>query len=83
MIIAYELNDAFDDAAPPANAPPISMAWHHDAFGEEDTAVLLVKAAGQARIVAGPPGAELRLEYLDDGGEGYYRFLLDVVIRRH
>lgn len=78
LIVARELHDAFDGAAPSAHAPPIGMAWHHGAVGEEDPAVLLVKAAQQAGLLAGPPGAELRLEYLDDGGEGYYRFLLDV-----
>jgi len=65
--------DEYDDL------PSVGPAWNPlEEPGGEDDVFLLVRAAQEAGVLSGPPGAELDFEFTDDTDGGYYRFLLEL-----
>ncbi|MDT0307240.1 hypothetical protein RM780_09720 [Streptomyces sp. DSM 44917] len=80
LIVCRELQEAFADsgASLSAASPPIDMAWRPAKVGEEDTAVLLIRAAQAEGVLCGPHGEVLDAEFVDDGDLGYFRFFLHV-----
>ncbi|MDT0318539.1 hypothetical protein [Streptomyces millisiae] len=81
LIVAYELR-TFDgrDSMLAVTTAPIAMDWRCGTVGEEDTVVLLVRAAQTAGVITGPPGMSLTAEFVDDGDQGYYRFFLHALV---
>ncbi|MEU6379258.1 hypothetical protein [Streptomyces sp. NPDC046909] len=62
-----------------ADSPPIGMAWRPTDPGEEDGAFLLVRTAQAAGLVTSTEGMTITFEFIDDGDEGVFRWLLDVI----
>ncbi|WP_159037117.1 hypothetical protein [Streptomyces specialis] len=54
-------------------------AWSPAKVGEEDTAVLLIRAAQTEGILSGPQGEVVDAEFVDDGDVGYFRFFLHLI----
>ncbi|MDF2258358.1 hypothetical protein [Streptantibioticus ferralitis] len=80
LIVAYEIGEDFGASSPmvSAHTPPLKMAWTPQDPGEEDSVHLLIRAAQTDGVVTGPQAVNLKFEYVDDGDEGYYRFLLHI-----
>ncbi|MGA5506894.1 hypothetical protein [Streptomyces umbrinus] len=81
LVVAYEVDASFggDACAHSADSPPIGMAWDPRQLGEEDGVFLLVKAAQGAGMIGKPEEMTVTFEYVEDGGDGVYRWLLDIV----
>jgi hypothetical protein len=80
LVVAYEVDASFggDVSVHSADSPPIGMAWNPRQPGEEDGAYLLAKAAQTAGVVGKPEEMTITFDFVDDGGEGVYRWLLDI-----
>lgn len=79
LVVAHEVAEALGELTlGHAHSPPIGMTWNPADIGEEDTVHLLVRAAQHAGVITRPNHAELAFEYIDDGDDGRYRWLLDL-----
>jgi hypothetical protein len=80
LIIRWEVGETLDTdgAAWRPQDPPIGLAWAPHDPGQEDTVFLLVRAAQGSDYATGPQGASVGFEYIDDGDDGVYRWLLDI-----
>lgn len=80
LVVAYEVDASFggDVFEYSADSPPIGMAWDPRQPGEEDGVTLLVKAAQAAGVIGSPEEMTITFEFVDDGDEGVYRWLLDI-----
>ncbi|BCL28511.1 hypothetical protein ACFFS2_30765 [Streptomyces aurantiacus] len=81
LVVAYEVDASFggDVSEYSTDSPPIGMAWDPRQPGEEDGVSLLVKAAQTAGVIGNPGETTITFEFVDDGDEGVYRWLLDIV----
>ncbi|WP_405956932.1 hypothetical protein [Streptomyces phaeochromogenes] len=81
LVVAYEVDASFggDASVHSADSPPIGMAWDPQQLGEEDGVSLLVKAAQGTGMVGRPEGMTVTFEFVGDGDEGVYRWLLDIL----
>ncbi|MFF7987755.1 hypothetical protein ACFZDK_53495 [Streptomyces sp. NPDC007901] len=81
LVVTYEVDASFGGAvsALRADSPPIGMAWDPRQPGQEDGVSLLVKAAQAAGMVGKPEEMTITFEFVDDGDEGVYCWLLDIV----
>lgn len=80
LVVAYEVDASFggDVSECSADSPPLGMAWDPRQPGEEDGVTLLVKAAQAAGVIGNPEEMTITFEFVDDGDEGVYRWLLDI-----
>lgn len=81
LITAYELADMIGDADGPASVsmPQIGMDWRPREPGQEDAVASLVRCAqDQAGILVPAENTEVALEFVDDGDDWSYRFMLHV-----
>lgn len=79
LVVAHELAEGLGEPpTPDRGQPPIGMTWTPTAIGEEDSVHLLVRAAQEAGVITKPSHSGLDFEYIDDGGQGRYRWLLDL-----
>lgn len=76
VVVANELGECDPDPPTDAGVPPVTMTWRPRDVGEEDGTFLLVRGAQETGVLHGPPGADLDFEYIDDGDDGYYRYIL-------
>ncbi|MFC4463993.1 hypothetical protein ACFPH6_05350 [Streptomyces xiangluensis] len=81
LVVAYEVDASFggDVSARGADSSPIGMVWDPRQPGGEDGVSLLVTAAQGAGMVGKPEEMTITFEFVDDGDEGVYRWLLDIV----
>lgn len=81
LVVAHEIDVGFGERSPmrSADIPPIGMAWRPMDLGEEDGAFLLVRAAQEAGLITSTERMTIAFEFIDDGDEGVFRWLLDVV----
>lgn len=81
LVVAHEIDVGFGERSSmrSADSPPIGMAWRPTDPGEEDGAFLLVRAAQAAGLVTSTEAMTITFEFIDDGDEGVFRWLLDVV----
>lgn len=81
LVVAHEIDTSFGETGTiqSADSPPIGMAWRPADPGEEDGAFLLVRAAQEAGLLTGAEGMTITFEFVDDGDEGFFRWLLDIV----
>lgn len=73
-IEAREMGDLYDPVA--TDLPPIGMGWQPQDVGEEDTTFLLIRGAREAGVLITPAHMELNFEFIDDGDNGCFRYLL-------
>lgn len=80
LVVAYEVDASFggDVSGYSADSPRIGMAWDPRQPGEEDGVPLLVKAAQAAGVIGSPEEMTITFEFVDDGDEGVFRWLLDI-----
>jgi len=80
LVVAYEVDVSFggDRFLVSPDSPLIGMAWSPREPGEEDGAFLLVNGAQAARVIDKPKEMTITFEFVDDGAEGVYRWLLDI-----
>jgi hypothetical protein len=81
LITAYELADVNGDADGSASVsmPQIGMDWRPREPGQEDAVASLVCCAQvQPGILVSAENAEVAMEFVDDGDDWSYRFLLHV-----
>lgn len=80
LVVAYEVDASFggDVSEHSADSPPIGMAWDPWQPGEEDGVSLLLKAAQPVGVIGNPEEMTITFEFVDDGDEGVYRWLLDI-----
>ncbi len=80
LVVAYEVDVSFggDSVLVSPDSPLIGMAWSPRQTGEEDGAFLLVKGAQAVRVIDKPTEMTITFEFVDDGNEGIYRWLLDI-----
>jgi hypothetical protein len=81
LVVAHEVGIGFGDESPvpSADSPPIAMVWRPRDPGEEDSVFLLIRAAQDAGVVTSPEETIISFEFIDDGDEGVFRWLLDIV----
>ncbi|MFF4503017.1 hypothetical protein [Streptomyces sp. NPDC001401] len=81
LVVAHEIDMSFGEMGSErsADSPPIGMAWRPMDPGEEDSVFLLVRAAQEVGVVAGSEEMTITFEFIDDGDQGVFRWLLDVV----
>ena len=80
LVVAYEVDASFggDSVLVSPDSPLIGMAWSLRQPGEEDGAFLLVKGAQAVRVIDKPKEMTIAFEFVDDGDEGAYRWLLNI-----
>ncbi|MFJ6901546.1 hypothetical protein [Streptomyces hokutonensis] len=80
LVVAYEVDVSFggDSVLVSPDSPLIGMAWSPREPGEEDGAFLLVKGAQAAQVIGKPKEMTVTFEFVGDGEEGVYRWLLDI-----
>ncbi|MFB9834838.1 hypothetical protein [Actinoallomurus acaciae] len=81
LITAYELAAMNGDPGGPASVslPQIGMDWRPREPGQEDAVASLVRCAqDQAGILVPAADTEVALEFVDDGDDWSYRFILHV-----
>lgn len=80
LIVAWELCEApqADVDAWNPQAPTIDLAWEPRDPGQEEAVYLLVRAAQLAGALTTPDGLSVEFEYVDDGDEGSYRWLVSI-----
>jgi hypothetical protein len=80
LVVAYEVDASFggDSVLVSPDSLLIGMAWSPRQPGEEDAAFLLVKGAQAVRVIDKPKEMTITFEFVDDGNEGIYRWLLDI-----
>jgi hypothetical protein len=80
LIVAWEVCESSPggDYGWSPKSPTIDLAWEPREAGQEDSVYLLVGAAQQDGILNRPDGAAIEFEYLDDGLDGAYRWLLKI-----
>lgn len=81
LVMAYELAEMNGGADDPVavSMPQIGMDWHPREPGQEDAVASLVRCAQvQTGILVPAENAEVALEFVDDGDDWSYRFLLHV-----
>jgi hypothetical protein len=79
LIVAWEVRESstVDPGAWDQQAPTIDLSWEPRDPGQEDSVYLLVGAAQQDGVLAAPTtGATVEFEYVDDGQDGSFRWLL-------
>ncbi|MER7877733.1 hypothetical protein ABTY63_30030 [Streptomyces solisilvae] len=82
LLIAHEMGIGFGEKNPVGDvgSPPIGMAWRPTDPGEEDGVFLLVRAAQTAHVLTAPDEMILDYEFIDDGDECLFRWLLDITL---
>ncbi|MCT9084847.1 hypothetical protein, partial [Streptomyces fulvoviolaceus] len=78
LVVAHEIDASFGASSftRSADFPPIGMAWKPTDPGEEDGASLLIRAAQEAGLVTSTDAMTITFEFIDDGDEGLFRWLL-------
>lgn len=81
LIMTYELADLHTSHYLPASTamPQLGMDWQPREPGQEDTIASLVRCAqNQSGILVPAENAEVAIEFVDDGDDWSYHFLLHV-----
>jgi hypothetical protein len=81
LIVTYELADlnTSHDLSVPTSIPQIGMDWQPREPGQEDTIASLVRCAqDQPGILTSAEETEVSIEFVDDGDDWSYHFLLHV-----
>jgi hypothetical protein len=80
LILAFELTDVDPgaDGSAAGPMPPIGMDWSPREPGQEDAVASLVRCAQAQKVLVSARNTEVALEFVDDGDDWSYRFLLHV-----
>jgi hypothetical protein len=84
LIVAWEVQESGEAAALVWSSamPSIGLVWEPRAPGQEESVYLLIRAVQDLGILSRPVGMTIDFEYVDDGDDGQYRWLLDIVSPR-
>lgn len=81
IIVAHELSDLENsvDSEQPGPLPQLDLAWQPREPGQEDAISSLIhRAHHQPDVLTRPENAETAIEFVDDGDDWAYRFLLRI-----
>ena len=81
LIVAYELADLDASMSLPVakSAPQLGMDWRPREPGQEDVvSALICQAQRQPGVLTHPENAEVSIEFVDDGDDWCYHFLLHI-----
>jgi hypothetical protein len=81
IIVAHELSDLENGANSEQSRPlpQLGLAWQPREPGQEDVISSLIHCAHhQPGVLTRPGNAEIAIEFVDDGNDWAYRFLLEI-----
>lgn len=80
LVMAYELTCLDNGINRPTLEPPpqLSLDWRPREPGQEDTTAALIRQAHHQGVFARPEHAGVAIQFVDDGDDWCYHFLLDI-----